>query len=139
MDTHQAIYDAVRSRIGGCDTSHVIERAAQEAFDFSYARQLMQQEIAAVGYEMARPSVVFRPTIQADGDHWCVLLGENLQVGVSGFGKSPAEAFAEFDKAFWNGMTPAAARKALEDSTSGLADANPNPNTPSTVKELPHG
>jgi len=109
-DNYQAVYDAVRSRFSNCDVSHIVERAAHEAFDFSYARQLIQQEIAAVGHEMARPSVVFRPSITADGDMWCVLLGDNLQVGISGFGKTPTEAFAAFDQAFWKGETPAAIR-----------------------------
>lgn len=35
-----------------------------------------------------------------DGDEWCVLLGENLQEGIAGFGKSPYLAIIDFNKAF---------------------------------------
>lgn len=113
VDTYQAVYDAVRSRFHGCDTSSIVERAAHEGFDFGYAKQILQQEIVAVSHEMQRPSVVFRPRIFPDGDMWCVLLGENLQVGISGFGKTPAEATAAFDAAFWKGETPEANRLVL--------------------------
>lgn len=34
-----------------------------------------------------------------DGDHWRVLWGDDLQVGISGFGKTPYEAMDNFDKA----------------------------------------
>ncbi len=30
-----------------------------------------------------------------DGNMWCALIGENLQVGLGGFGDSPAEALRE--------------------------------------------
>ena len=29
---------------------------------------------------------------------WCALYGDNLQDGVAGFGRSPEEAMADFDK-----------------------------------------
>ena len=67
-----------------------IERVARDAFDISYVKQLMQQEVAAVGYEWQRPSVVFRPTLSIDGTMWCALLGEDLMAGVAGFGETPA-------------------------------------------------
>lgn len=31
-------------------------------------------------------------TLQRDGNQWCALFGEDLQVGVAGFGDSPHEA-----------------------------------------------
>lgn len=31
-----------------------------------------------------------------DGNQWCVLEGENLHVGVAGFGNTPKEAFSEY-------------------------------------------
>lgn len=34
-----------------------------------------------------------------DGDHWCVLWGENLQDGVAGFGKTPYLAVLDFNAA----------------------------------------
>lgn len=45
-----------------------------------------------------RPSVKLKPSIQKDGNQWCVLYGKNLHDGVSGFGDSPDEAMADFDK-----------------------------------------
>ena len=39
-----------------------------------------------------------------DGDQWCALYGENLQEGVAGFGRTPAEAMADFDQAWTTGF-----------------------------------
>jgi hypothetical protein len=47
-----------------------------------------------------RPSVDFKPKLYRDGDQWCVLYGEDLQNGVSGFGDSPHEAMIAFDLAW---------------------------------------
>jgi hypothetical protein len=38
-----------------------------------------------------------KPSLQKDGDMWCVLLGDNLQEGVAAFGKSPLEAIRNFN------------------------------------------
>lgn len=112
MDTYQAIYDAVRSRISATgDVGSVIDRAVWQAFDISHQKAILQQEITAVSYEMQRPSVLFRPRIFPDGNMWCTLFGEDLMVGISGFGETPAEACAAFDLAFWRGKTPDAIRK----------------------------
>jgi hypothetical protein len=97
-DSYQAIYDAVRSKIGGVDTRSVIHDALREAFDISHARAMLQEQIHAVGYDMCRPSTLFRPRIFIDGNMWCALYGDNLQDGVAGFGKSPDEAMGDFDK-----------------------------------------
>lgn len=35
-----------------------------------------------------------------DGNVWCVLLGENIQDGISGFGNSPLNAIIDFNKNF---------------------------------------
>lgn len=48
--------------------------------------------------ESITPSVLYRPSISIDGNQWCALYGENLLDGVVGFGDSPAEAMAAFDK-----------------------------------------
>lgn len=50
--------------------------------------------------ERVRPSVLFRPVLSRDGNQWCALLGENLQEGVAGFGKTPDEAMRSFDRAW---------------------------------------
>jgi hypothetical protein len=119
MDSYQPIYDAVRSRISNGDVGHVVERAAREAFDMGHTRAILQQEFVAAAYEMQRPCVLFKPTLSADGTEWCALLGEDLVQGVAGFGKTPAEAMAAFDLAFWKGQTPAAIRKAAQGDVGG--------------------
>jgi hypothetical protein len=47
---------------------------------------------------MQDPSVLFRPALSLDGDMWCALYGDNLQDGVAGFGKSPADALMDFNR-----------------------------------------
>ena len=110
MDSYQAIYDAVRSRISGGNVSEAVRHAAAEAFDISHARAMLQQEISNVGQELVRPSVLFRPTLTADGGKWCALYGTDLMSGIAGFGDTPDEAMREFDKAWWNERTPASIR-----------------------------
>ena len=109
MSEYQAIYDAVRSRIGSTDVGAAVSEAARQVFDISFTRDILQQEFYAVAAEMMRPSVLFRPTLMADGDSWCALLGDDLQVGVAGFGDTPAAAMAAFDKAFATERAPASA------------------------------
>lgn len=48
------------------------------------------------------PHVRMRPAVYKDGDKWCALYGPDIQGGVAGFGDSPEQACAEFDKA-WGG------------------------------------
>ena len=51
------------------------------------------------------PSAVYRPRLFMDGDQWCALYGDNLQDGVAGFGKTPADAMHDFNKN-WNSKLP---------------------------------
>ncbi len=110
-DTYDAVYSAVRSRISGGNIGEVIERVARKAFDMGNARMLLQEQIAVVGYEMARPSAIYRPSISVDGTKWRALYGDDLMNGVAGFGDTPAEAMAAFDKAWTQEKTPEAARR----------------------------
>lgn len=109
-DSYQAIYDAVRSRISGGNVGEIVAGACREAFDISHMRAILQQDFCIAAQEMARPSVLFKPTLSADGNMWCALLGENLQEGVAGFGKTPSEAMTAFDQAFYTERTPTAIR-----------------------------
>jgi hypothetical protein len=111
MDSYQPIYDAVRSRISGGNVGDVVAEACRQAFDISHTRAILQEQFCATAMEMARPSVLYKPTLMADGDMWCVLLGENLQVGIAGFGKTVCEAMTAFDQAFYKERTPAAIRQ----------------------------
>lgn len=54
----------------------------------------------ATALEMQRASVLYRPALSIEGGQWCALYGDNLNDGVAGFGDSPADAMADFDKAW---------------------------------------
>ena len=64
---------------------------------------------AAAAYDT--PSAIFRPTLSIDGNQWCALYGEDLHDGVAGFGSSPAEAYADFDKSWYAKLNPAEAKQ----------------------------
>lgn len=69
-----------------------------------YMQPILQDTLARDNYravEMCRPSYLYRPKLSIDGNKWCALYGEDLQHGVAGFGDSPAEAYADFDKAWY--------------------------------------
>jgi hypothetical protein len=114
MDSYQPIYDAVRSRISGCNVGEIVADACRNAFDVSHTIAILQQDFCIAASEMARPCVLFKPTLAPDGDMWCALLGPDLAVGLAGFGKTPAEAMTAFDMAFYKQQTPAAVRSSAE-------------------------
>jgi hypothetical protein len=107
-DSYQAIYDAVRSRIRGCDVSQVVENAARNAFDTGRLFPILQQEFCIAAGEIARPSAVYRPSLGPDGSKWCALYGEDLMNGVAGFGDTPEEAMRDFDHNWMKQKTPMA-------------------------------
>lgn len=98
-DSYQAIYDAVRSRIGSVDVASAVESALQNAFGSAYHHlEIVAQEFSITAEEARRPSVLMRPDIRRDGNQWCALYGADLQCGVAGFGDSPELAMQDFDK-----------------------------------------
>lgn len=97
MDSYQAIYDAVRSRIGGFDGSTLVEGICAR-FDFSHHAEILKDSFDSAAYEMARPAVLYKPQLSIDGNQWCALYGEDLQSGVAGFGESPSQAMDNFDE-----------------------------------------
>lgn len=76
--------------------------------DAYIARVAICEAAAIIQSAMTAPHVLYKPTLTPDGDKWCALYGDDLQVGVAGFGDTPEEAMAEFDKAWCTGKTPAA-------------------------------
>lgn len=68
---------------------------------FNEEQRLMTINYQEVAYQAMRPSACYKPKLFKDGNRWCALFGENIQEGVCGFGKSPSEAFENFDKE-WN-------------------------------------
>lgn len=67
---------------------------AGAAFRVGQAAEVLAQQLSA--YHATWWSVM-KPTLSKDGDMWCALHGENLQVGIAGFGPSPANALIAFD------------------------------------------
>ena len=65
-----------------------------------HAVSMIQESLQQAAYEQMRPAVMFKPRLSLDGDMWCALLGDDLQVGIAGFGRSPAEAMFSFDVEF---------------------------------------
>lgn len=97
METYQAIYDAVRSKIGNGDIGSAVESAMRDA-NLGHYVGMAAESVRCVAAEYERPSVMFRPGLSIDGDQWCALYGDNLQDGVAGFGPSPEKAMRDFDR-----------------------------------------
>lgn len=53
-----------------------------------------------------RPAYWLRPALKREGKKWFVLYGDNIQDGVAGFGDTPDEAFADFDKRWFTHRGP---------------------------------
>ena len=45
-----------------------------------------------------------KPSLQIDGNQWCVLYGEDLQVGIAGFGDSPHLAIMDFNSQWYKSL-----------------------------------
>lgn len=106
-ENYQAVYDAVRATFRGVDVTGAIERA----FDISHTRVMLQQAFEIAAYEMQRPSVLYRPTMEPKGLKWCAYYGEvDGSEWIFGTGDTPAEAMADFDRAWVHQRTPLAMR-----------------------------
>lgn len=99
-DSYQAIYDAVRSRIHSCDVGEIVRSAVGSGIDASHAIAMIQQDFCIAAREMQRPSVLYRPQIRRHEDQWCAFYGNNMDSGVCGFGRTPANAMEAFDRAW---------------------------------------
>ena len=97
MDNYQAIYDAVRSRISGCDVWSVVSDAIHSSLGFGNTIALAQETISCIESNSTKPSVLYRPRLSLDGDTWITCYGDNIQEGCVGCGETPAKAMAEFD------------------------------------------
>lgn len=81
--------------------------------------------------QQSRPSVVFRPRVFRDGTQWCVLLGDNIQEGVCGFGPSPNKAALAFDSEWYAESGVAERVKAVmaqvDTAIAALTEGGPKP------------
>jgi hypothetical protein len=73
--------------------------------DWSWQKAALQDRIHDVANNWILPSVLYRPDVFQDGDHWCCLYGNDLMHGVVAFGKTPAEAVSNFDYYAWHGKS----------------------------------
>lgn len=74
-----------------------LESSQRQHFETLQHRGKMNIIVEQTDYNLV---ALLKPQIIQDGDQWCVLFGENLQVGIAGFGKTPFEAIVEFNMAF---------------------------------------
>ncbi len=77
----------------------IIQEISHGAWRVGQAAEALAQEISA--YHATWASVM-KPALYKDGDMWCALYGEDLQVGIAGFGPTPALALMAFDAAMCN-------------------------------------
>lgn len=110
MSEHQAIYDAVRSRIHNGDVGAAIERAVSNA-GLSHEAHMANVAIQNAVAQYERPSVLYRPALYIDGDKYCALYGADIMSGCAGFGATAAKAMADFDKHWFNSNPPSRAVK----------------------------
>lgn len=82
--------------------------------DSACVRDALLSHISNVGNELYDAAEKFNSFAVAyklipfrDGNQWCVLLGDDLVVGIAGFGDTPAKAIADFDRQM---HTPIAAK-----------------------------
>ena len=111
-DSYQAIYDAVRSRINGCDVQEAVESAVRAAFSMAeHHIACVAQTFASAADDLQSPGVLYRPKLYIDGNQWCALYGDNMQDGVVGFGDSPALAMADFNRSWIERLARAQAKE----------------------------
>ena len=70
--------------------------------------EVMRHEIDRAYYIQREEYGLFeqlKPKIFIDGNQWCVLYGDNIQDGVTGFGETPYKAILAFNSAFHNTIT----------------------------------
>ena len=71
--------------------------------EFHAARMNAERSRDYLYEEQIRPFFLLRPRVFKDGDKWCALLSDDLQIGVAAFGDTPAKAASAFDVAWRTG------------------------------------
>jgi hypothetical protein len=80
------------------------------------------QEAQITAMEQRAPHVLMRPRIFPDGDQWCALYGEDLQMGVAGFGNTPEGACADFDRNWQQTLRPALASQPKDSAAKATGE-----------------
>ncbi len=97
IDNYQAVYDATRSRMSNGDIGEAVLSAFRDA-NLGHYSEMCFQTFREVLSAYDRPSAIYKPKLSQDGNMWCALLGDDLQVGLAGFGKTPDLAMSDFDQ-----------------------------------------
>ena len=72
-----------------------------ESREISWIDQVGQSRLnAAVEAEEMQLFSMLKPKLYKDGNHWCVLYGEDIQSGICGFGLTPRKAIWSFNKSW---------------------------------------
>lgn len=67
----------------------------QQDFQTASIHQEAAMELLQRARLLNTPSAIYTPRIFQDGNAWCALLGEDIAVGVTGWGDTPAEAMQD--------------------------------------------
>ena len=92
MNYEKTAYDALVE----ANITHYVEMAFA-SFD---------QNIRHLTDRLSAPSTLYKPKLCVDGNQWCALYGEDLQIGIAGFGDTPELAMADFDRNWITSLTP---------------------------------
>ena len=76
----------------------MIERNHHDNEASSINSQTVQEQSEFNLFAMLKPELI------KDGNQWCVLYGENLQVGIAGFGNSPHLAIMAFNTQWYKSI-----------------------------------
>ena len=79
------------------DELNQVESSQRQHFECLLHDVKMSTEMDKAEYNLF---AILKPKIYKDGNAWCVLLGDNIQEGICGFGETPYKAILEFNKAF---------------------------------------
>jgi hypothetical protein len=71
--------------------------------DISIDAYIARLAICEASALIAAPHCRMRPKIFPEGNLWCVLYGDDLQMGIAGFGRTVEEACQDFDTN-WSGQ-----------------------------------
>jgi hypothetical protein len=72
------------------------------------AMNRISEAAGSIEASWTNPHILMKPTLLQDGNMWSALYGDDLAVGVAGFGETPHKAMRAFDTAWLSQKTNAA-------------------------------
>ena len=67
----------------------------------THAIAMQTEQLRVTQHELTRPSLLHALKLARDGNQWCALYGDDLEVGIAGFGDSPELAMLDFDREWY--------------------------------------